>query len=430
MSRRNACSESGKSGERFEIGGQWLGQEQEGGNFYRYWYQPGKPGKRRNICRRSLGTKSLEEAKRKLAEFIVGSPPDEATAPDNVFLVTVKKFYMDNHGNETVSVAAANRAWDLVFHYLKEERELSAPMVSDFSLPWQHAFFKWARQTHELSAKSISNYMITIKASIAMAAKPIVAQDARGVQKEVTILSQPVYIESSERFIAKFLKAPRSRPRASIPDLQELAAFFDAIQEEHTFRYCIIALNTWARTEAICQLDFGRQVDFKRNLIDMNPEGRPQNNKIRPMIPLTENLRSWALFWNQDRPINYQGEPVASVDARTLKKIAERAGIGKVTPYTLRHFIGSNIRSMPGIDVSREQRAEWMGHVDPDNRTTEEWYETFDPDYLEAPRRATDAIMQKLHSLAKRSLFAPNMSPNQGLTIVSKPMILVGKKNA
>ena len=89
--------------------------------------------------------------------------------------------------------------------------------------------------------------------------------------------------------------------------------------------------------------------------------------------------------------------------------------------------MATNIRNMPGIEVTREQRAEWMGHVDHDNRTTQQWYESFDRDYLELPRLATEAVMQKLHSIAKKSLFAPNLSPNQGLQLVSKPMILLRK---
>jgi hypothetical protein len=43
--------------------------------------------------------------------------------------------------------------------------------------------------------------------------------------------------------------------------------------------------------------------------------------------------------------------------------------------------------------VTREERAQWMGHKDPHHSTTEAWYESFDPDYLLAPMRATDAIL-------------------------------------
>jgi hypothetical protein len=40
-----------------------------------------------------------------------------------------------------------------------------------------------------------------------------------------------------------------------------------------------------------------------------------------------------------------------------------------------------------------------MGHLDPKHKTTEAWYETFDPDYLEASMPANDAIMADLNRL-------------------------------
>ena len=62
---------------------------------------------------------------------------------------------------------------------------------------------------------------------------------------------------------------------------------------------------------------------------------------------------------------------------------------------------------MRGIPVPREERAVWLGHKDPEHKQTE-WYESFDPDYLEAPMRATDAVIAAINHLCRRrSLIAP-----------------------
>jgi hypothetical protein len=66
-----------------------------------------------------------------------------------------------------------------------------------------------------------------------------------------------------------------------------------------------MALNTWARPEAICELSVLRQVDFNLRIVDLNPPGRIQNKKVRPKIRLTDNLRGWLLYWNLNRPITY-----------------------------------------------------------------------------------------------------------------------------
>jgi hypothetical protein len=45
-------------------------------------------------------------------------------------------------------------------------------------------------------------------------------------------------------------------------------------------------------------------------------------------------------------------------------------------------------------------------------------YETFDPDHLENAMRATDAIMQRLDQLTKRTLIAPNVHPKTNLIVL------------
>src|SRR5262249_8374956 len=151
------------------------------------------------------------------------------------------------------------------------------------------------------------------------------------------------------------------------------------------------------------------QVKFDLGIIELNPPGWPQNKKRRPRIRLTENLKGWLRYWNVDKPILYFGRPVINVDSRSLKKLAIKAGINPkpVNRYMLRHYLATRIRRVEGISVPREQRAQWMGHEDPKHKQTQ-WYESFDPDYLEEAMRATDAIMLALDTLCRRrSLIAP-----------------------
>jgi hypothetical protein len=203
-----------------------------------------------------------------------------------------------------------------------------------------------------------------------------------------------------------------------VPTDIQLAAIFDAIEEnrrnhEALFRYMIMALNTWARPEAIVELSVLQQVDFGLGIITLNPPGRAQNKKRRPRIRLTDNLRGWLLYWNLHKPITYFGRAVRKVDNRTLKKIAAKAGVdpAPVNRYMLRHYMATRIRRVASIAVRREERAVWLGHANPKHKQTE-WYESFDPDYLEAPMRATDAAMTDLTQLCRRrSLIAPSVVP-------------------
>lgn len=68
--------------------------------------------------------------------------------------------------------------------------------------------------------------------------------------------------------------------------------------------------------------------------------------------------------------------------------------------------------------MDREERAAWLGHTDQTFRTTDHWYESWDPDYLVNAMQATDAIMTMLNGLTERSLIAPNVVEGGRLTVV------------
>jgi hypothetical protein len=94
----------------------------------------------------------------------------------------------------------------------------------------------------------------------------------------------------------------------------------------------------------------------------------------------------------------------------------------------LRHYMATRMRRVEGISVPREQRAQWMGHEDPKHKQTQ-WYESFDPDYLEEAMRATDAIMLALDKICRRrSLFAP-IVPDTKFTVVEGGKDKTGTEN-
>jgi hypothetical protein len=81
--------------------------------------------------------------------------------------------------------------------------------------------------------------------------------------------------------------------------------------------------------------------------------------------------------------------------------------------------MATRIRRVPGIEVPREQRAEWMGHVDQADRTTEAWYERLDEDHLVEAARATDAVVDRLSALMRSwRLTAPTSIEGRGKLLV------------
>ena len=422
MSRGRKARASNRDRQRlFQLGPYWLGSESNTDYLFYYWYEPST----RRTRRKTTGLRDLEEAKTWLAKLVLSEPADDPRHSDKVTIAAVRRFYFSHHINAPNAMVrdsrSPKRAFDLLAAYLDavllSERMEGAPKVGNFTLARQEGFMRWCRDNHGLSGKTISTYLSYIKAAFRFCAKLHLITDARGREREATLLSSVPYVDDSEDRVSKITNLPRSQPRNWIPTDHELAALIDGLpadmEHEAAFRYVIVALNTWARPEAICQLSIRAQVDFDRAIVHLNAAGRLQNKKIRPTIRLTENLRGWLLHWDRDYPIAYFGRPVRKIDGRTLKKAAVRAGLDPVlvNRYTLRHYMATRVRRVEGISVSREERASWMGHVDPHFRTTEAWYESLDPDYLLSPARATDAIMMRLNEMTKRTLVSPNVRP-------------------
>ncbi len=238
------------------------------------------------------------------------------------------------------------------------------------------------------------------------------------------MLDGTVAIFCNEIEIADHVGGLVSKPRDYIPTFQDLGKWIDAIEEEDDFRFVIIMLNTCARNEAIFDLSLAAQCNENYGTIDLNPPGRRQTHKRRPVIRATTNLAAWFEYWKDDKPIKgYQdrvekrlnkiGKPVVGDDGE------ERPGLNmpEMTCYTLRHFMATNMRRV-SFPVSREQRSKWLGHQVKDGSKTTDWYETFDPDYPEEPMRATDEIMRKLQKHTTRSLFAPTVHSQSVLRVL------------
>lgn len=164
--------------------------------------------------------------------------------------------------------------------------------------------------------------------------------------------------------------------------------FFAGVVAPHARLYVLLGLFTMARPTAILELTWDR-VDFDRGLIDLNPPGRKQTAKRRPVVPMNDELR-------KELSLAYKGRQCAHVIERGGKRVANikkafqaasaRSGI-VATPYTLRHT-GAVWAAEAG--VSMDELAQFMGHDDA--ATTSRHYARFSPGYL---RKVGNAVQRR-----------------------------------
>lgn len=159
---------------------------------------------------------------------------------------------------------------------------------------------------------------------------------------------------------------------------KKFAKWFAEVKAEHARLYVEIALATMARPSAILELTW-RQVDWEHGMLNLNPPGRRQTKKRRPIVAL--DAETMALLKKahdgaqSDYVIERGGKRVASIK-KAFQAASKRSKI-HVTPYTLRHTgaVWAAERGTPMTEL-----AQFMGHDD--DRTTQKHYARFSPTYL------------------------------------------------
>lgn len=167
----------------------------------------------------------------------------------------------------------------------------------------------------------------------------------------------------------------------------EFERWFAEVRAPHARLYVELGLATMARPTAILELTWDR-VDFERGTVDLNPRGRRQTRKRRPVVPLNEDaLAALRIAWDarQSEFVIERGAKQVKSIKKAFQAASERSGI-HATPYTLRHT-GAVWAAEAGVTMA--ELARFMGHRD--SAVTERHYVQFSPDHL---RRVSAAVQR------------------------------------
>lgn len=178
---------------------------------------------------------------------------------------------------------------------------------------------------------------------------------------------------------------PRKVWRPSAPERQirhlthsEFERWYAEVKAPHARLYALLGLFTMARPSAILELTWDR-VDFERKQIDLNPRGRRQTKKRRPVVALNDEALEALQAAYEARQSEYVVERGAKRVwniKKAFQAASERSGI-RVTPYTLRHT-GAVWAAEAG--ASMDELAQFMGHDD--SATTSTHYARYSPGHL------------------------------------------------
>ena len=349
----------------FELGEYWLSQRPNSPQWCRTYFD----AETRQTRRASLGTGDLETAKAALAEWYTLHGRRDREEPRSVVLATVCARYQDKQGQHVRSAGIQRRNLTIILEALSP-----GITVGEFTLERQMEVVRKLRGQGYADG-TIKRAMGAVKAAVNFAWK-------NGE------LDRPV----------PFGTLPEGQPRERVLSIEELAALWDATEPPHLQMFVMLLLGTAARPEAILQLT-RFQCDTARGIIDLNPPGRSQTKKRRPVVPMPDFLVPWIETANSHL-VQWKGKPIQKIN-KTWRTIRDDAGLSDdVVPYSIRHTVATELRSrgVPELEI-----AGMLGHAMPNFRTTGR-YAKYAPDYLGKAREALDDLADEVGRLASRPI--------------------------
>ena len=353
----------------FQVGEWWLSQRSGSPAWYATCYDAATQRTRRV----SLGTDDFEQARQRLLErYLEEHRPQNAPA-ESVALADILLDYYKTQGSEARSAGSARTSCRYWVDFFGE-----ASVAEATKPPRLEAFI--AHLTRQgFSTAYVQRILGVGKAALQRAWR-------RGEVAAVPFIPG-VKVDYGE---------PLGRPLKTA----ELANLLKAAPD-HLRLMLMILIGTACRPEAALELT-GAQLDFDDRLIDLNPRGRPQTKKFRPVVKMPDALAIVLANAPSGRLVTFQGRPVKKIN-KAWRGMRAASGLDEeVNPYSIRHTVARWMRQngVPAWEVAAQ-----LGHKSRDYRTTE-LYAAFDPAYLENAVRAIDLLFDRL-----RASFAPVDEP-------------------
>ena len=143
-----------------QIGDYWLSKRRGSPNYCATRFN----AKTGQTSRRSFGTDDFDEAKIRLAEFVVRSREMRDERPEDMQVAVVLALYWDNHAINLPSAETAALASRYLMEFFKDET------VAGLTLDRQEAFAEWCRSLGH-SDGYISRHFSTLRAALTRAYK-------------------------------------------------------------------------------------------------------------------------------------------------------------------------------------------------------------------------------------------------------------------
>jgi integrase len=296
--------------------------------------------------RYSLRTTDLDEAKRRLADYI--AKPTGDTVGDLVAA------YLNDKDKTAIRAKDLRGSWkqaEATFGHLRPDQ-----ITRDLCRAYRDERYAKGRMP-----ATVRKELETVRAAV----------NFHG--KSGAVFELPPQPRAKERFLSK--DEARALVRAARPF-------------PHIRAFVVLSLTTAARQSALLELTWDR-VDFKRGRVSLAlGDDMDETRKRRANVPMNRRARMYleALYRARtcEHVIEWGGHRVLSVK-KGFRAAVDRAGLEDVTPHILRHTAASwmAMARVDMLDISK-----YLGHTD--MSVTIKRYAKVHPDFLKEASKALD----------------------------------------
>lgn len=367
-------------------------------NWYVFWYDVDA----RREASASTGTSDDDEAiracdRRYLADrgeshafcYACGQPL--ASAADYLLLDAIADYRIE-HGDLQLSAVTISARLKHVVDFVEAEEAaggmfgIATSCATACGTPFITAFRAWSKaqpvvsrnKAQEITTSRLRSAASTEESVLQLAAALNHAADADPPRSE----RRPIYKPLPRSQVSR----PRMR-RADVATLAKMLAFAAEPDKKRAslHAFLVASICTAARPDTVLDISVAPdrgQWEPGLRVIDLNPHGRAQTKKYRPIIPVMPVLEDWLraewrAYQKLDRTdrigagylVNYYGRPVSSVRTAWRSMIAELdlPATREWGAYILRHTLATLLRQN-GADKWELQN--FLGHA----RTTTDIY--------------------------------------------------------
>lgn len=353
----------------FELAGHWVAEIPRRKGLYAFWTNARDGG----TCRRSLGTEDLEQAKLKLAEIVLKGAPSTATTPLAIIMENYFTARTDHLPSKNAARTAGRRFLE---HFGVKAR---------------------ACDLTEDGLKGYARTQVKTGNSLGYIARDFTVASAALRHSNVSTI-RVIYSESHMRNVWKL--TAKARRKAFVPTDQQMALILRQPMPEDLSRWLLISMATGCRPEAAIDLAPAARIP-EAQAIDLNPHGRAQNKKRRPIVRcpkvLTTALNRWEKGVHSKHTLGGRYCGYASVDSvdSALERVCKKIGIPQMSVYSIRHKVTTVMRA---AGVPKDQIERQLGHRGTETSTSDQYGE-FSPDFQKAASDALDAWVRRLRQL-------------------------------